>query len=199
MFARAFRRGLGPRALTLASAAVVAVALGGCAATDSAGGVQRFIDPHTAVTVQAMAEPWVYAREIRGLAVNQRDYRSVGVVEVNRQGARAYYLGVIAWSTIDRSGLPRPVLPRGLRWAGDEAKTREPVGTDLASIGVSTQPFAPPAGYLGEAWYRVSAAEVRAFAQVPAWIEVVEGDEVQRFERWKGGPELAAALLERMP
>ena len=146
-----------------------------------------------------MTEPWVYARDVRGLAVNQRDYRSVGLVEVNRQGTRAYYLGVVAWSTIDRSGLPPPPLPHGLRWAGDEAKTREPVGTELSAAGLSEQPFPPPAGYLGEAWYRVSAAEARAFAKVPKWIELAEGDEVQRFEHWKGTPANAATLLERMP
>lgn len=177
--------------------AAASVTLTGCA-TDT-GGVQRFIDPRTAVTVQAMEKPWVYARDVRGLAVNQRDYRSVGVVEVNRQGQRAYYLGVVAWSTIDRSGLPKPPLPKVLRWAGDEAKSREPVGLDLASVGISEQPFAPPAGYLGETWYRLGAADVRALAKVPAWIELSEGDEVQRYQLWDGGPERLAPLLERMP
>jgi hypothetical protein len=187
------------RAGALAASLVGTLLLAGCAATDEGAGVQRFIDPRTAVTVQAMTEPWVYAREVRGLAVNQRDYRSVGIVEVNRQGTRAYYLGVVAWSTIDRSGLPAPTLPHGLHWAGEEAKIRDPVGTDLASAGLSEPPFTRPAGFLGEAYYRVSAAEARTFAQVPKWIELVEGDDVQRFELWKGSPSNAATMLERMP
>ncbi len=172
-------------------------AIAGCASEPPP--VQQWLDPRSAVTVQAMGAPWVYARAAAGLAVNQRDYRSVGVVEVNRQGARAYYLGVIAWSTVDRSGLPPPPVPSGLRWAGDERHTREPVGRDGAAIGISTEPFRPPSGYLGETWYRLTAAEVRSLASVPAWIELVEGDDALRFDLWRGGPEQLAPLLERMP
>lgn len=187
----------GGRLARLAGIASALLVLSGCAGERPA--VQQWLDPRTAASVQAMGAPWVYARSADGLAVNQRDYRSVGVVEVNRQGTRAYYLGVVAWSTVDRSGLPPPAQPTRLRWAGDDRPAREPVGRDAASIGLSSEPFHPPSGLLGESWYRLSAADVRALASVPAWIELTDGDDALRFDLWSGGPELLAPLLERMP
>jgi hypothetical protein len=185
------------RGVRLAWLASALLLLAGCASDPPAA--RSWLDPRTAASVQAMGAPWVYARSAAGLAANQRDYRSIGIVEVNRQGARAYYLGVVAWSTVDRSGLPPPPQPTGLRWAGDDRSVREPVGRDAASIGLSSEPFRPPSGFLGETWYRLSAAEVRALASVPAWIELVEGEEVLRFELWRGDRELLAPLLDEMP
>lgn len=185
------------RARALAPLALAALAA--CAAPPAP--VRSQIDPRTAVTTQSMGEPWVYAREATEIAVHARDYVSVGVVEVNRQGRRAYFLGVIAWSTVDRSGLPgaRAPLPAELVLDGRPAPL-VPLGNDATAIGVSLRLFRPATGYAGETWYALQPADVRALAgHRPAWVEFVHDDVRRRFEHWRGGPELLAPLADRMP
>lgn len=159
------------------------------------------LDPKTAVTTRSMGEPWIYAREATELAVHARDYLSMGVVEVNRQGRRSYFLGVVAWSTIDRSGVPgaRTPLPADLRLDGRDSPLA-PLGHEPKAIGVSLDLFRPSTGYAGETWYALQPADVRALAaHRPAWLEFVLDDVRYRFEHWRGGPELLAPLVERMP
>lgn len=178
---------------------VALAALAACAAPPAA--VRSELDPRTAVTTQYMGEPWVYAREATELAVHARDYLSVGVVEVNRQGRRAYFLGVVAWSTVDRSGVPdaRAPLPADLNVEGLPA-TLVPLGHEPKAIGVSLPLFRPPTGYTRETWYALRPADLRALgAHRPAWLEFMQDDVRYRFDHWRGGPELLAPLVERMP
>lgn len=187
------------RARARACVLLALAALAACAAPPAP--LRSEIDPRTAVTTQSMGEPWVYAREATELAVHARDYLSVGVVEVNRQGRRTYFLGVVAWSTVDRSGVPgaRVPLPAELELEGRRAPLA-PLGHDAKSIGVSLSLFRPATGYAGETWYALQPEDVRALANHrPAWVEFVHEDVRQRFEHWRGGPELLAPLVERMP
>lgn len=173
--------------------------LAGCAAPPAE--IRSELDPRTAVTTQYMGEPWVYAREATEIAVHARDYLSVGVVEVNRQGKRSYFLGVVGWSTIDRSGIPnaRPPIPSDLTVDGRSA-TLVALGHEPKAIGVSLSLFRPPTGYTGETWYALRPDDVRALgAHQPAWIEFVQDDVRHRFDLWRGGPELLAPLVERVP
>lgn len=177
------------------------VALAALAACAPSAGIRSEIDPRTAVTTQYMGEPWVYAREATELAVHARDYLSVGVVEVNRQGRRTYFLGVVAWSTIDRSGVPGASVPLPAELDADgRSATLVPLGHEPKAIGVSLPLFRPSTGYTGETWYALQPADVRALAvHQPTWLEWRQDDVRYRFEHWRGGPALLAPLVERMP
>jgi hypothetical protein len=149
------------------------------------------LDPQTAVNVTIMAEPWVYARDVPMLAANARDYLNVGVVETNRSGTRAYWLGVVAWSTIDRSALPVPVAPVRpgaikLSWQEDTLELK-PAAAGRESIGVSESIFAGPQPVSEDAWYALNSAQVSRLAESPpATVSLVLDDgAVIVYEAWQ--------------
>jgi hypothetical protein len=163
-----------------ASAALLAVlALSGCAERDL-WPVER-LDPKTAVNVTIMVDPWVYGHDVPMLAANARDYLNVGVVETNRAGTRAYWLGVVAWSTIDRSALPVPVAPVRpgtvkLRWP-EETLELKPAAAGRQAIGSSGTIFAGPQPVQEDAWYELNAAQLSRLAKSPpATVSLVLDD-----------------------
>ena len=153
-----------------ASALLLAtLALPGCAERDL-WPVER-LDPNTAVNITIMADPWVYGHDVPMLAANARDYLNVGVVETNRAGKRDYWLGVVAWSTIDRSALPVPVplvKPGKLRlaWSGQSLDLL-PAAGGLAEVGTQKSIFAGPQEVHEDAWYALTAAQLSALAKSP--------------------------------
>ena len=156
------------------SAALLTVALlaAGCAA---AAGRDLWpaerLDRYSAVNTTIMAQPWVYGRDIPALAANARDYLNVGVVETNRAGQRAYWLGVVAWSTIDRSALPvsaQPVQPGKVRFSWPDGSLElQPVPAGRELLGASEPIFAGPQPRFEDAWYMLTAAQLSRLAQAP--------------------------------
>ncbi len=153
-----------------ASALLLAtLALPGCAERDL-WPVER-LDPDTAVNITIMADPWVYGHDVPMLAANARDYLNIGVVETNRAGKRDYWLGVVSWSTIDRSALPVPVplvKPGKLRlaWSGQSLDLL-PAAGGLTEVGTQESIFAGPQGVHEDAWYALTAAQLSVLAKSP--------------------------------
>ncbi len=158
------------RVATGATLLVLALLAGGCATGRDLRPVER-LDPHSAVTTTIMAQPWVYSRDVPALAANARDYLNVGVVETNRAGQRAYWLGVVAWSTIDRSALPvpaRPVKPGKVRFSWPDGSLElQPVPAGRELLGASEPIFAGPQPRFEDAWYMLTAAQLTRLAQAP--------------------------------
>ena len=152
-----------------AGALLSALALAGCAARDL-WPVER-LDPESAVNFTIMADPWIYSHDVPMLAANARDYLNVGVIESNRAGTRAYWLGVVAWSTIDRSSLA-DAAPLGkpgklkLAWPGQSLELR-PVAGGLAEIGAHETIFAAPQPVHEDAWYALTEAQFALIAKSP--------------------------------
>ncbi len=165
------------------------LALAGCAERDLWPAEQ--LDQTTAVNVTVMAEPWVYFREVPMLAANARDYLNVGVVETNRAGTRAYWLGVVAWSTIDRSifsgtqPLSRPLKVR-LRWPATNLDLT-PASSGRVAAGLSDPVFVEAQSKFTESWYPLSTAQLKQLGQNPptsvALIE--EAGQPTIFEAWR--------------
>jgi hypothetical protein len=189
-----------------AGAMLVLLALTACAERDLWPG-QR-LDPKTAVNVTLMAEPWVFARPVPMLAANARDYLNVGVMETNRMGERAYWLGVVSWSTIDRSpfatagAIARPERIR-LGWK-DTVLELSPAAGGRAAAGLSAPAFTRPAERFADAWYPLTAEDVlRLGAVVPATVALVAADgtpttyDAWRVESSAMGEFLKATGLER--
>jgi len=129
------------------------------------------LDPYSAVNTTIMGQPWIYGRDVPALAVNARDYLNVGVIETNRAGQRAYWLGIVAWSTIDRSALPSPAQPMRpgkvkFSWP-DGSLELQPVPAGREALGASQPIFAGPQPEFTDAWYPLSAVQLSRLAQVP--------------------------------
>ena len=157
------------------------------------------LDPKTAVNVTVMARPWVYARGVPMLAANARDYLNVGVVETNRGGTRAYWLGVVSWSTIDRSvfaadganGAPPKVR---LGWP-DSRVELAPVEGGRSALRLSAPAFVEPGTQFKESWYALSTDQVVQLGRgAPAAVSLVsEAGELTTYEAWDAN---AAAMTE---
>lgn len=153
-----------------ATAALWAVlALPGCAERDL-WPVEK-LDRETAVNLTIMAQPWVYSHDVPMLAANSRDYLNLGVVETNRTGERAYWLGIVAWSTIDRGGLgvPAPLVKPArvtLAWP-ERSLDLQPAAGGRAEFGTDKVLFAGPQPAHEDAWYRLTEAQLALLAKSP--------------------------------
>jgi hypothetical protein len=161
-----------------AGAMLVLLALAACAERDL-WPAER-LDPKTAVNVTLMAEPWVFARPVPMLAANARDYLNVGVMETNRMGERSYWLGVVSWSTIDRSPFATAgaIMPERIRlgWK-DGSLELSPAANGRAAAGLSAPAFRSPAERFADAWYPLTVADVlRLGASAPATVALVTAE-----------------------
>lgn len=185
-------------------AVVASTLLAACASTPATPSVQSWLDPRTAVTVRAMGEPWIYARDANEIAVHARDYRSLGLVERNRMGERRWFLVLVEWSTVDRSGLPAAApaaeVAPSLDWEGRAGGALPAAGTRSDAVSISQPLFRPPSGYRGELWYEIAARDVHALADaVPKWLELHVGDEAQRWMLWRANPAAVTAFADEVP
>jgi hypothetical protein len=179
------------------------VLAGACASAPERPTPTEFLDPQTAMTVRVVAEPFVYARDVPELAANVRDYLYVGAVETNNMGSRKEYLALIAWSTIDRKrqGVPPAGMPDRLELSlGSQSRSYPLTTHEPRTIGVGTPVLEPPAGYLGESWFVISAADLRAFgAEPPKTLDVLVGEERQTYTLWKRADAALSAFIEDTP
>lgn len=175
-------------------------ALAGCAATGLVPAER--LDPKTAVHTTLMAEPWVYGLDAPMLAAHARDYLNVGVLQTNRVGQRADWLGVIAWSTIDRSALPgRPPLVQPARirliWPASSVELSPASGGRLA-VGLSEPAFAADLSLFQEAWYPLLPAQLARLAENPpeAVALVDEEGRVRTYAAWQARPDALLRFME---
>lgn len=180
--------------------ALLACALTACAATDL-WPAER-LDPRTAVNVTLMAEPWVYAHAVPMLAANARDYLNVGIAETNRAGIRAYWLGVVSWSTIDRSpfaadGAVDPAQRIRLAWEGGFLEL-SPAAHGRADAGLSAPAFAGSVGRFKDAWYPLTTADVlRLGAAAPVSVSLTGADgRTTTYDAWQARQEPAREFLK---
>lgn len=186
-----------PSKLWLASLLI----LGGCATEDPR--VTEYLDPETAVTIRALAEPLMYAHDAPEFAANARDYLSLGVVEVNNMGARKHYLALVSWSTVNRERVgaaPAPVPQRIAIEVGGRQRELVPVGHESRSLGIGGALFRPPSGYVGESWYAVTRADLRALAAAPPDSIGLEQDSGRvDYEAWRGDRGALAEFVRDIP
>lgn len=180
-----------------AIALMAVLILAGCAERDL-WPAER-LDPKTAVNVTIMARPWVYARAVPMLAANARDYLHVGVVETNRAGTRAYWLGVVSWSTIDRSvfaAQPASGVPPKVRLSWPNSRLElSPLEGGRSAARLSAPAFVEPGTKFKESWYSLSTDQVVLLGGgAPVAVALIgEGGELSTYEAWDANP---AVMLE---
>jgi hypothetical protein len=180
---------------------VAVLILGGCASEKPR--VTEYLDPETAVTIRALGAPLIYARAAPELAANARDYLSLGAVEVNNMGTRKHYLALVSWSTINRERVgaaPAPVPERIEVVVGGKPREFVPVGHEPRSLGIGGAPFRPPSGYVGESWYAVTPADLRALAAAPPdSIALAQDSGRVAYEAWRGDDGSLAEFVRDIP
>ena len=140
-----------------------AVASLGACSTSAPLFVER-LDTNTGVTVLNATEPLVLYRDNSGYAAHARDYVYMGPIEVNNMGAETYYLWLGIWSTMrdvtrldsQRNGFESVVL-----YADGEPMPLEIAGWTLDTIGVSEPVYPSPVAGAADAYYRVTADQIR--------------------------------------
>ena len=180
---------------------VATLTLAGC--TASGPQVNEYLDPQTAVTIRALAVPLVYAHDAPAIAANTRDYLSLGVVEVNNMGTRKHYLAVVSWTTIDRHRVgvpPAPVPERVEMSIGGHARDLKPVSHEARSLGIGGALFRPPSGYVGEAWYAMTPADLRALAaELPDSVTILQDDGDVAYHSWRGDKPAFVEFVRDIP
>jgi len=123
------------------------------------------------------------------LAANARDYLNLGVVAINRSGDRTYWLGVVAWSTIDRiatdAGSARPGRLRLVN--AKESIELSPVAEGRRAVGLDRPEFSGPGTRFSEDWYPLSVEQLRSLAEAPpSAVELLAADaQVLSFQKWR--------------
>lgn len=142
---------------------VIAVASLGACSSSAPLFVER-LDTNTGVTVLNATEPLVLYRDNSGYAAHARDYVYMGPIEVNNMGTESYYLWLGIWSTMrdatrladQRDGFESVVL-----YADGEPMPLEIAGWTLDTIGVSEPVYTRPVAGAADAYYRVTADQIR--------------------------------------
>lgn len=142
---------------------------------------QEFTDTRTGLTVTGAAEPLVVSHEEPSLAVNARDYLSLGVIEVNRMGDYEHYLVVVAWSTIDRGRIrgmsAQPAVPEHLQLRLDGRPFKLEAGTAPDPVR-DRELYPTPAAASARRYFRVDAGVLRALVAAKAiQVRVERGEE----------------------
>lgn len=176
------------------------VLLAGCAEREL--WPEERLDPKTAVNVTIMAEPWIYFRDVPMLAANARDYLNVGVVETNRAGVRSYWLGVVAWSTIDRSVLPgvkSAAMPRAVRLTGASSSLELVPATDgRKAVQLSQAVFTDPQAAFTESWYPLTTEQLLMLGnEAPTAVTLISDEGVaSTYGEWRIRPAALAEFLK---
>jgi hypothetical protein len=174
------------------------LALTACAGRETRP-VER-LDPNTAVHFTILAEPWVYAREAPMLAANARDYLNVGVVVANRAGARTYWLGVVAWSTIDRdppAGAAVSMHTIRLQWPSAALELSAVTG-GRHEVGLSRPVFIEPASEYLESWYPLSEDQLRTLSEsAPESVALLDATgQPSVYDAWRVAGNAMAEFVE---
>ncbi len=169
--------------------------------------ITEYLDPQTAMTVRVVAQPFIYGHDVPELAVNARDYLSVGAVELDNMGQHRIFLALVSWSTIDRARIKAsaPALPDALEWTiGNGQHEWAVVSHHPRELGAGVAVLEPPVGRLGDSWIELKAGDVRAWAAAPPEsLDIVVDGIRQRYTLWRRGDEalteFAASLPSDMP
>lgn len=137
------------------------------ACSSSAPLVVDRLDPLTGVTVTNATRPLVLYRDNSGHAAYARDYVYLGPIEVNKMGTHSYYLWLGIWSTMrdeDRRSRQRDGFESVVIYADGEPLALELAGWTLDAIGVSQPVYVKPVAGAADAYYRVTADQIRLIA-----------------------------------
>lgn len=158
--------------------------LAACATQDSR--VNDDLDPLTGVTVVYSDTPVVLYRDNPSYAAYSRNFVHLGPIEINKSGSYKYYLWLGIWSTLQGSevaqqsdGFASVVLV-----VDGEPLLLDLAGWTPAAIGTSTPVYPKPYATSLDAYYRVTADQIRLIAQARELQLRTTGTYPLEFQMW---------------
>lgn len=137
----------------------------GCAT--ASGPVSEKMDPLTAVTSTYSNSPLIVYRDTPSRAAFSKHYVSLGPIEINKSGSYTYFLWLGIWSTLQtndpaelQNGFESIVLV-----VDGEPLLFDIAGWTPASIGTSESVYPKPFASSLDAYYRVTADQIRLIAE----------------------------------
>ena len=176
-------RGAGPANLS-SRIAVIAMLVSACASTPET--VNQKMDPLTGVIVTYSNMPLIMFREDPSQAAFARNYVHVGPIQINRSGNYHHYLWLGAWNnmqSIDSSeeyaGFETIVV-----FADGQPLSLELVGSTPSVIGASEPVYLKPVATSTEAYYRVTADQIRLMSEATDFRLQTTGIGAREFLLW---------------
>ncbi len=149
------------RHFTLIAILIVA----GCASTPPT--VRDKLDPLTGVTITYNNTPLIMYRDDSGRAAFARNYVHMGPIQVNRSGSYQYYLWLGAWSSMQsvETAEHQDSLESIVLFVDGEPMSLDLAGWTPKAIGASAPVYLKPAASSVDAYYRVTADQIRLIAR----------------------------------
>jgi hypothetical protein len=172
--------------------------LTGCSSSPQTVGEK--LDPLTSTTMMFSPTPLVMYRDDPAHAAHARNFASLGALEVNRRGQNQYYLWLGIWNTnhtasVDdrRDGFDSIVI-----FADGEPLQLELSGWTPESIGASEHVYPKPVASALDAYYRVTADQIRLIARSKDIQLRTTGFSPRTFEPWDDQTAARNSFLQLM-
>jgi hypothetical protein len=160
--------------------------------------VREKFDPLTAVTVSFSNTPLVMYRGNSARGALARRYVLLGPIQVNRSGNYQYFLWLGTWST------GRSIDPAEYRHSLGSITIlvdSEPLSLDVSgwtpeSIGTSEPVYATPVASSADAYYRITADQIRLLAGAKEIRLRTSGTEPGEYKLWDDQDAARSDLIE---
>ena len=163
---------------------IAALVIAGCATTAPA--IREKLDPLTGVTVTFTSTPLILYRENSGQAAFARNYIHMGPIQVNRGGVYQHYLWLAAWNTMESPNIAehQDDLESIVVFADGEPLFLELAGWTPDAIGTSEPVYLKPVSSAVDAYYRVTADQIRLIVEASDLRLRTSGANSREFVLW---------------
>ncbi len=163
---------------------IITMTVVGCASTSAT--INDKLDPLTGVTVTFSGTPLVMVRDNPSQAAYARNYVHLGPIQVNRSGSYQYYLWIDIWNTMQTADLSehRDGFESIVLFADGEPLLLELSGWTPEAIGTSEPVYLKPVASTADAYYRVTADQIRLIAESRDIRLRTTGSSPKDFELW---------------
>jgi hypothetical protein len=163
---------------------ILLVLLIGCASTTAP--VKDKLDTVTGVTLTFGKTPVLMYRDTPSQAAYARNFLHLGPIQVNRSGSYQYYLWIGIWNTVQTASVAehRDGFDSIILFADGEPLALELSGWTAETIGASEPVYLKPVANSADAYYRVTADQIRLIASANDIRLRTTGPYWREFDLW---------------
>lgn len=174
--------------------AVLIATIGGCGSTGPV--IQNTLDPVTGITITHADVPMLFYRDSSARAAYARDFVNLGPIMINRMGQYRYFLWLAAWGTIQNTGLAEAHngFESIIVFADGEPLELASAGWTPQTVGASASVYIKPVTSAAEAYYEVTADQLRLIADATDVRLQSTGSPARAYEPWDSQTSARASL-----
>ena len=174
------------------------VLLVGCATSSQTVGEK--LDPVTSATVMFSPTPLIMYRDDPAHAAHARNFVSIGPLEVNRSGQYQYFLWLGIWNTNHSASIDdhREGFDSILIFVDGEPLQLDVGGWTPEAIGASEPVYPKPVASAIDAYYPVTADQIRLIARSSSIELRTTGFSPRTFEAWDEQTAARESFLQLM-